>query len=112
MSCRDADLDDEEFQDHSNPIHMDLTLTDYLPIVSPYQHSPDSIRWCMKNLPKPPTHYRFSQRQRMEQYDFFLNRYEMYPTRFLDMYNTKIVIACNRRRKNNQNIPIQFSSSL
>ena len=94
MSNADADLDDAELKDREHLIDGDLALPDTTPIITPNERSSDLIHWCIKNLPTPPAHYRFSQWQRMEQYDFFLHRNEAYPTRFLDMYNATIVVAC------------------
>lgn len=94
MADSDADLDDAKYSDHQNRIVGDVTLPDVTSIGSVYQRSPTLIRWCMDHLPTPPANYRFSERQRMEQYDFFLSRCDLYPTRFLDMYNATIVVAC------------------
>ena len=59
------------------------------------KHIRDSIlvRWCVNNLPQPPPTYQFSMRQRIEQYEFFRDRLDLFPTRFFDLYNTAIVIA-------------------
>lgn len=94
MKCSDADLDDVALSDQETSIDRALLLPDATPIISPYQQPPEFIRWCMNHLPSPPLHYRFSKRQRMEQYDFFLNRYETYSTQLLDLYHTAIVLVC------------------
>lgn len=88
MTCTNADLDDVKFEQsyHENPCTTS--------VISPYERSVDLIHWCIEHLPTPPYHYRFSKRQRIQQHEFFLNRYEKFPTRFLDMYNATIVVAC------------------
>ena len=58
-----------------------------------YQRHPSLVRWCLKNVPLPPPKYQFSLRQRTEQYAFFRDRLDLFPTRFLDLYNAAIVIA-------------------
>lgn len=87
MTETDAYLDDQKYGDQSGPMNIDQTISEY-------ERSSDLIRWCIDNLPTPPSNYRFSRRQRLEQYDFFRYRRELYPTHFLDMYNATIVVAC------------------
>ena len=60
------------------------------------RHQRDStlVRWCIDNLPQPPASYQFSFRQRIEQYEFFQCQTDLFHTRFLDLYNAAIVIAC------------------
>ena len=53
------------------------------------------VRWCVDNVPLPPPNYHFSLRQRIEQFDFFQNKLDLYPSRYLDLYNATIVIARN-----------------
>jgi len=59
------------------------------------KHIRDSrlIRWCVDHLPQPPLNYQFSLRQTIEQYEFFRARLDLFPTRFLDLYNAAIVIV-------------------
>ncbi len=55
----------------------------------------DEIQWFMDNLPLPPHGYRFSQRQRNEQYLFFQNKQDLtMPSSYLDLYNATIIFVC------------------
>ena len=74
------------------------------------QHIRDSIlvRWCVDNIPKPPTNYHFSFRQRIDQYDFFQSRFDLIHHRFLDLYNAAIVIACKSLYKKEALINLHF----
>lgn len=54
----------------------------------------DTIVWCQDHLPSPPISYRFSKRQRAEQYSFFQTKLDGCPlSRQFDIYNASIVIA-------------------
>ena len=59
-----------------------------------YQRDHELVRWCVNHVPTPPLNYHFSLRQKMEQYEFFRHRSDVYLSRFLDLYNSSIVIAC------------------
>lgn len=58
-----------------------------------FQRSSALVHWCMINLPSPPPNYKFSVRQRIEQFTFLRDRIDVHPTRFLDLYNAAIVLA-------------------
>lgn len=94
MTKANADVDDQKYENQQDLIKTESTLSNTISIVSDYERSSDSIRWCIDNLPTPPVNYRFSKRQREKQYDFFRYRSELYPTRLLDMYYGTIVVAC------------------
>jgi hypothetical protein len=54
----------------------------------------EETQWYVDNLPIPPTGYRFSQRQRFEQYLFFKYQQDlMTPCSHLDLYNATIVFV-------------------
>jgi hypothetical protein len=62
----------------------------------PYTRKDTIVRECINNVPQPPhtsSNYQFSLRQRAEQYDFFYHQLDVYPSRFLDLYNAAIVIV-------------------
>jgi len=61
---------------------------------SPHIRDPILVRWCVDHVPSCPRNYRFSLRQTIEQYEFFRDRMDLFPIRFLDLYNAAIVIAC------------------
>ena len=61
--------------------------------VSPYHRPPSLIHWCLRNVPLPPSTHQFSLRQRIEQYGFFRDRLDLFPTRFLDLYNAAMVMT-------------------
>jgi hypothetical protein len=53
------------------------------------------VRWCLNHLPPPtPPAYQFSLRQKLEQLDFFKHRLDLYPSRYLDLYNVIMVMPC------------------
>ena len=57
--------------------------------------SDEEIQWYVDNLPSPPHGYRFSQRQRDEQYLFFKFKRDLItPSSHLDLYNATIVFVC------------------
>lgn len=58
-----------------------------------YQRDLSLVRWCVNHVPTPPLHYGFSLRQKLEQYEFFQDRVDRFPSRFLDLYNATIVMA-------------------
>jgi hypothetical protein len=61
---------------------------------SPYIRDAILVRWCVDHVPSCPRNYQFSLRQKIEQYEFFRDRMDLFPIRFLDLYNAAIVIAC------------------
>jgi hypothetical protein len=53
------------------------------------------VRWCIDHVPQPSIpNYQFSLRQKVEQFDFFLHKLDLHSSRFLDLYNAAIVMAC------------------
>jgi hypothetical protein len=52
------------------------------------------VRWCLNHLSPIPTPYQFSLRQKLEQLDFFKHRLDLYPSRYLDLYNVIMVMPC------------------
>ena len=59
-----------------------------------FLREPTLVRWCLDNLPPTPANYQFSLRQKIEQLDFFQHRLDLYPSRFLDLYNVAIIMVC------------------
>ncbi|CAF4131164.1 unnamed protein product [Adineta steineri] len=60
---------------------------------NPYQRTTTNVAWCMNNLPSPPPSYQYSLRQKLEQLNFFRNRLDFLTSRFLNLYNTTIVMV-------------------
>ena len=59
------------------------------------------VDWYIDHLPTPPTNYRFSQRQRFEQYYFFKLKLDLWTLpRQVDIYKASIVIACKSTLRN------------
>ena len=58
--------------------------------------SDEETQWLVDNLPVPPLGYRFTQRQRYQQYTFFKNKQDLFapPSSHLDLYNATIVFVC------------------
>ncbi|CAF4331922.1 unnamed protein product [Adineta steineri] len=60
---------------------------------NPYQRTTTNVAWCMNNLPSPPSNYQYSLRQKLEQLNFFRDRSDLFTSRFLNLYNTTIVMV-------------------
>lgn len=91
MTYREADVDDLLYQYENErkiqPFDIRTTLTNDT-------RTDDLVYWCINHLPQPPDHYRFSQRQRQQQFQFFKTKLDCSPlSRHLDIYDASIVIA-------------------
>ncbi|CAF3873604.1 unnamed protein product [Rotaria sp. Silwood1] len=60
---------------------------------SQYTRDMTLVQWCVNHVPSPPLNYQFSIRQKIQQYEFFSTKSDIYVTRFLDLYNPAIVLA-------------------
>ncbi|CAF1568975.1 unnamed protein product, partial [Adineta steineri] len=58
-----------------------------------FQRSDNNASWCMNNIPSPPSNYQFSLRQKLDQWNFFQNRSDIFTSRYINLYNPTIVIA-------------------
>ncbi|CAF1575650.1 unnamed protein product [Adineta steineri] len=47
----------------------------------------------MNNIPSPPSNYQFSLRQKLDQREFFRNRFDLFTSRYVNLYNSAIVMA-------------------
>ena len=107
MKEMDADFDDIAYVPTCSPIinilseyHINENSLNDLPL-SPSATSAIDVRngeetqWMVDNLPVPPSGYRFTRRQRFEQYQFFQNKQDLYapPSSHLDLYNATIVFV-------------------
>jgi hypothetical protein len=68
--------------------------TQFKETTSQYIRDTILVCWCVDHVPSCPPNYQFSLRQKLEQYEFFRDRIDLFPTRFLDLYNAAIVLAC------------------
>ena len=93
ISVEQAMADDTGLSSDEASILIDRSAHDTAEPLSPYHRHPSLIHWCLRNVPLPPQNYQFSLRQRVEQYGFFRDRLDLFPTRFLDLYNAAIIIA-------------------
>ncbi|CAF3554163.1 unnamed protein product [Adineta steineri] len=58
-----------------------------------YIRSDHNASWCMNNIPSPPSNYQFSLRQKLDQREFFRNRFDLFTSRYVNLYNSAIVMA-------------------
>ncbi|CAF1566031.1 unnamed protein product [Adineta steineri] len=58
-----------------------------------FQRSDNNASWCMNNIPSPPLNYQFSLRQKLEQWNFFQDRSDIFTSRYINLYNPTIVMA-------------------
>ncbi|CAF1382322.1 unnamed protein product [Adineta steineri] len=58
-----------------------------------YQRSDNNASWCMNNGPSAPLNYQFSLRQKLDQWEFFRDRSDIFTSRYINLYNPTIVMA-------------------
>ena len=92
LNYNNADKPGVLFENSTNEnLNLSNMTTDYA-----MRRDQNTLYWCMLNIPRPPRHYRFSKRQRHEQYEFFkLNLDCSSLVQHADVYQARIVIACN-----------------
>ena len=97
MTLEQARIDDATITSAERSILAQYQMHDSRQVVeeatSAFTRDPTLVRWCVDHVPASPPNYQFSLRQKSEQYEFFRDRLDLFPTRFLDLYNAAIVIA-------------------
>lgn len=85
MTVAQAAVDDVHLATDAAPTHVETNAR---------QRETSLVLWCVDHVPSPTVpDYVFSQRQRVEQFCFFRDRLDLYPSRYLDLYNAAIVMA-------------------
>ena len=78
----------------NNVYLADDSTEDQSSTIAPLMRTDEETKWYVDNLPLPPNGYRFSSRQRNEQYLFFKNKQDLNkPSPHLDLYNATIVFV-------------------
>jgi hypothetical protein len=78
------------YEDANHPAQMITMSTLDMKMMAVRSH--DEIDPFIRDLPTPPANYRFSKRQNLQQYAFFLGKKDLImPNLHLDLYNAKII---------------------
>ena len=96
ITTAEAMIDDTQLTMNERSILNDHGSQNNPQTVSEYNRDSSLVHWCLAHVPLPPPNYQFSVRQRIEQYCFFRDRLDLFPSRFLDLYNAAIVIASRK----------------
>ena len=79
---------------NDNLVYTDDSIAPRLSTIAERVRCDEEAQLCVDNLPVPPLGYRFSRRQRDEQYLFFKNKQDLTkPSSDLDLYNATIVFV-------------------